>query len=306
MRIQVYSSGLGPKVFMKRLLKYMVKHYDDVEIVNSKPDIYLSAVWAGESTRCKRIHRVDGVYFDKLRGNLKALNKRIIGSIKKANGVVFQSSYARKMTKGILKVKAKDHVIIPNGIDKSVFDGIETDKLGYDKMFIACAKWRPLKRPRSIARGFLEAAVPGSVLVIIGDISSKDKVKSKNIKYTGSLKTNEMYRYYKSADAVIHISRLDACPNVVVESLVAGTPVICNNVGGTPELVRDDGIHLEIDPPLKYKPFSMKHPDSVSPKIIAAGIHQCLSVTWDIDRPDLDMSYCADKYYKYFQKVLIC
>ena len=141
---------------------------------------------------------------------------------------------------------------------------------------------------------------------MIGPIDKHDQIKGKNIKYIGSVKTHQTYQYYKSADAIIHISRLDACPNVVVEGLSAGTPIICNNVGGTPELVGNDGIILNIDPPLKYKRFTMKPPDKVKSKIIAQGIWDCIEKEWSIKRSDLDMEYCADKYYKYFQKILIC
>ncbi len=304
MKIQISYSGIGPMVFMTRLAKYLSKHYD-VEIVKERPDIYFSSVWAGSSPKnCKRVHRVDGCYFDKSRPGIGAMNKRIISAIDRSDMTIFQSKYCKKLCRGILGTRPKKSETIHNGFDSSLYDGIEIDKMGYNKMFVACAKWRPLKRPRSIAKGFLKAEIPNSILIMIGDISRKDKIENDRIKYVGQIRAKHTYQYYKSCDAVVHISRLDACPNVVIEGLSAKKPIICNNVGGTPEIVKDDGIILEIDEPLKYKLFKMKKPDSVKSRIIANGLRRCVEKDWDIYRSDLEMYNCAKKYYECFKKVL--
>lgn len=306
MRVQLSYSGIGPRVFMTRLGRYLELHYD-VQIVKKKPDIYLSAVWGGDPPKgCRRVHRTDGCYFDKLKSGITGMNKRIAGAITKANGVVWQSRYCEKLCRSILGVKPKHYTTIFNGFDQSIYDEVEVmeDKFGYERMFVACAKWRPLKRPKSIIRGFLAADIPGAGLVMMGDMPKSYKVKDKRVKYVGALRSKETYTYYKSADALIHISRLDACPNTVIEALSIGKPIICNNVGGTPEIVKSDGIVLDIDPPLKYKIFKMKKVDHVDPNIIAEGFRKCAATEWNISRPDLDMSRCAEEYYQFFKKLL--
>ena len=77
--------------------------------------------------------------------------------------------------------------------------------------------------------------------------------------------------------------------------------MLCNNVGGTPEIVKDSGVVIDIDPPLKYKMFSMGKVDKVKSHTVAMGIIKLLDQTWDIQRPDLEMSVCAQQYYNYFQ-----
>lgn len=306
MKIQTYTSGIGSQTFVSRLMFFLTSHYD-VKQVKDKPDIYFSSVWKGKpTTGCKRVHRVDGVYFNKLQKNRQSMNHMISRAINMADGVVYQSKYSRKSCYGILKVQHKNGIIIHNGFDGSVFKNIQVNKLGYQKMLLACAKWRSLKRPLSIARGFLESALANTVLVMVGDIDKHNRIKHPHIKYIGALPLKHVYQYYVSCDAVIHISRLDACPNVVVEALTAGKPVLCNNVGGTPEIVKDSGIILDIDPPFKYKAFSMKNPDNIDPRIIASGVHAILSKNWNIKRDDLSMEYCANKYYQFFKQVLEC
>ena len=44
---------------------------------------------------------------------------------------------------------------------------------------------------------------------------------------------------------MLHPSWLDPCPNVVVEGLASGLPVVCASTGGTPELVKDGGIIID-------------------------------------------------------------
>jgi len=308
MKIRMYYSGIGPSSFLKRLRHYLVEKYavkiaDDKEVA----DICLTVPWAGRRPNARAvIVRVDGVYLDPRLHSASSMNRAIQSRVRKSTAVIYQSIYSQKSVELYLRTKAKKSIVIYNGFDRSVYKGIPVNKLGYSKMIVGCALWRPIKRPLSIARGFLKADLPNTVLVMIGAIERKHMVRDPRIKYLGKTKPDQIYQYYKSADALIHISRLDACPNSVVEALSAGVPVVCNNVSGTPEIVRNDGIVLNIDPPLTYSKISLKKPDKVKSSIVAEGIRKCLDRQWKIDRPDLDMSVCAERYYSYFCQILKC
>lgn len=305
MKIQFnYSKAGGPGVFMKRLKEYLCENCG-VNEVKKSPQLYLSAVWLGNPPpKTKIIHRVDNVYFDELNPQRKKSNQKIKRALQIADGVVFQSVFSKNICKGILGVEPKRYKIIYNAIDQKQYINCEPIQHSYDYLFIACAKWRPLKRPKSIAYGFLEASLPNSALYVIGSIGTNEKVRDSKIKYLGEMNPKLVMRYYRSSTALIHLARLDACPNTVVESLSVGKPVICNNSGGTPELVKDDGIILNIDPPDNFKTFAMKHVDSVNKNIIAEGIHQCINKQWNINRPEFDMSYCSSQYYQFCREVL--
>ncbi|MHB9066652.1 MAG: glycosyltransferase, partial [Pirellulaceae bacterium] len=54
--------------------------------------------------------------------------------------------------------------------------------------------------------------------------------------------------YYQAADVSVLASWREGCPNVVLESLACGTPVVATNVGSVPFMI-DDGLNGRIVPP---------------------------------------------------------
>jgi len=87
--------------------------------------------------------------------------------------------------------------------------------------------------------------LPDVELVIVGDGPQRLRLEaaarrygvSQRVRWTGTLPQLELARYYSAADATVLASRLEGMPNVVLESLACGTPVIATAVGGIPEIV---------------------------------------------------------------------
>lgn len=76
-------------------------------------------------------------------------------------------------------------------------------------------------------------------LFIIG-YSQGLAINNSTIIYLGTASDNEILSdYYSLADAVIISSREDNLPNVMLESLACGTPVLSFDVGGMAEIVQD-------------------------------------------------------------------
>jgi glycosyltransferase involved in cell wall biosynthesis len=67
---------------------------------------------------------------------------------------------------------------------------------------------------------------------------------SGRVRFVGSLSQQDLRRYYCAADALVLASSREGWPNVLLEAMACGTPVIATDVGGVPEIVTsmDSGI----------------------------------------------------------------
>ena len=59
------------------------------------------------------------------------------------------------------------------------------------------------------------------------------------VTFVGNISQSQLREYYCAADALILMSAREGMPNVLLESMACGTPVIASNVGGVPEIVHD-------------------------------------------------------------------
>lgn len=59
------------------------------------------------------------------------------------------------------------------------------------------------------------------------------------VTFAGGVPPERMADMYRSAFALVLASRIEGMPNVVLESLACGTPVIATAVGGIPEVIRE-------------------------------------------------------------------
>ncbi len=73
------------------------------------------------------------------------------------------------------------------------------------------------------------------------------------VRFTGALPPNRVIEYYGKADVFVmpscvrHNDR-DGMPNVLLEAMASGLPVVATRVSGIPELVRDGETGLLVDP----------------------------------------------------------
>lgn len=59
------------------------------------------------------------------------------------------------------------------------------------------------------------------------------------INFTGPLPHDEVLEHFRASDILVISSRLESMPNTLLEAFAHGLPVVCAEVGGIPELVRD-------------------------------------------------------------------
>jgi glycosyltransferase involved in cell wall biosynthesis len=75
-------------------------------------------------------------------------------------------------------------------------------------------------------------------LIIAGEQGKQTVPDDPRIQFTGHIREqNTMSELLGAADALVHTSREDNFPNIILESFFCGTPVLATPAGGVPEMI---------------------------------------------------------------------
>lgn len=167
-----------------------------------------------------------------------------------ATHVVFASSFVRDSFENLAGPLGEHAVILPQGVYQSL-DPIPGARervrrelgLPEDALVVLNAGFGDLRKGFDLflqLTRLLAARDPRFYCVWVGDISSDLEVWLRRDREEGALKrhfrqvpfTDEVARYYHSADVFALTSREDPFPSVVMESLATGTPVVAFEGGG--------------------------------------------------------------------------
>ncbi len=305
------KSGKG--FFCQRLAKAVVAlGVQNVSSPEEKHDVSLHNVKLRNAKSRVKVLRLDGVYHD-IKMAYQSRNREIAKNLNRANAVVYQSAYAKSLCNKYLGSPKKPHAVIHNGADPAAFQ-VQPAESDFKHNFLAASRWRPHKRLPDIVQSFLEAEIEDSCLFVAGDLKKSGVSKSSqakmfshsNVKYLGVLAQPELMRYLRLVNATIHLCWFDACPNSVVESLCAGVPVICNNTGGTPELVTASGGNYvcDVDKPYNLKPVDLYHPPRINRDLIAQAMRRSISEKVEVNSEPFDICNVAKQYIAFFERLL--
>jgi len=157
-----------------------------------------------------------------------------------------------KAERSILAPAFEEATVIPNGVDLTAFspgDRLEARVAlglrleGTISLVVGNGFESNLWRDAATLRAALESEQTDvSTLVVLGDDRPGARWGSTDVVYTGRIDDPEtVVRWYRAADLLVHPSRADTFPNVVLEALACGLPVVATAVGGIPEQVNDFG-----------------------------------------------------------------
>lgn len=89
------------------------------------------------------------------------------------------------------------------------------------------------------------ARIPDVQLVIIGEGPDRARLQAladesgldSRVRFAGNMAQSELRNYYGAADVLVLASEREGWPNVLLEAMACGTPVVAAQTGGTPEIV---------------------------------------------------------------------
>ena len=186
--------------------------------------------------------------------------------------------------------------IIQNGIKlekiKNIHPEIAKIRNKFNKIFICSANWHRQKRLKENISFFKKNSTKEDALFILGD-NPDDIIYEENIFYLGSQPHDICLQFYSISDWFIHLAWLDHCPNVVVEAISQGCPVICTDSGGTHEIVKNNGIVIPENKKYKYELLDYDNPFEIK-------IEKINLKNIDINCDYLDIDNISKKYIEVF------
>jgi teichuronic acid biosynthesis glycosyltransferase TuaC len=189
--------------------------------------------------------------------------KYILAAIEQRCAVISRSAALRLLLEQAGADADKIHPIY-NGVDQSIFyprdRALCRTSLGLDHdetIFVFVGNFLPVKNPEFLLRAFSStASTKKSVLVMIGRGPMRPGLEklcvrlgiAERVKFTGSLSSQEVSTWMGAADCLCLCSHNEGLPNVIMEAMATGLPVISTDVGGIGELLGTDNRGVLIEP----------------------------------------------------------
>ena len=244
---------------------------------------------------------------DRFKSVYKLLGLAIKKIWKKSDARVANSEGLRKLAYDFYD--KEEFKVIPNGVDTEMFrpDDMRVSGSVYKILFVS----RLIERkglqfviPQIAGlRDELEAKGKGIRLTIVGDGPYREKLETiakENdvwdvIDFVGQKDKDQIVSFYQDADVFILPSKKEGMPNVVLEAMSCGLPIVMTPCQGSDELIKDNGFVCapeEFGEKLRILAFDDAKRRVMS---LASGSRVRSEFTWDVT---------TDKYLDLMKKVI--
>jgi glycosyltransferase involved in cell wall biosynthesis len=173
--------------------------------------------------------------------------KMILWAARRAAALVTVSS-ALKSALMQLGIDGGKITVLRNGVDTNLFvpadRASQRARLGLTgTALLMVGNLVPLKGHDLVLRAL--AHFPEVCLLIIGEGGEERKLKmlaaelhiQDRVRFMGAMPQQQLPAHYAAADALVLASSREGWPNVLLEAMACGTPVVAAEVGGIPEIV---------------------------------------------------------------------
>jgi len=181
-------------------------------------------------------------------------------------------------------VPAEKIAVIPNGVETERFRpcdaGQARESLGLARegRFITCVS--RLSREKgldTLISAFAQLPQGDARLLLVGDGGERGALETQaaklgvreRVEFAGDRPHAEVPTWLAASDVVALPSRMEGCPNIVLEAMASGRPVVASRVGGVPELLTSEALGFMVEPD--------------RPETLALALGRALDTAWDTD-----------------------
>jgi glycosyltransferase involved in cell wall biosynthesis len=273
-----YSAMMFASIMLHSGLWLMRKKPKKIFASWAFPDA-VAASWISKLFNCDFYFKVHGSDIN-LHGKVPARAKQIVNASKRALGILSVSQALANEMIAMGVNKEKIHVIY-NGVDHQKFQiqhAISKEK--NDDYILYVGNLKKEKGVIELLKGFAAISEKHPTLKLLyagpghlrSEISSQAQYLaiSDKVVLLGSVDHSQLPKLISQARVLALPSYNEGVPNVVLEAMACGIPVLVSNVGGIPEVV---------DEKICGKIISAK-----SDLAVASGLAYILSKTWDKEK----------------------
>ncbi len=183
----------------------------------------------------------------------------------RANAVITVSQALKNVTSG-LGVPAEKVTVIPNGVDSEKFfpmakkDTREQVGLPIErKIILSVGHLTPNKGFDLLIKAMKKLTekshdIPPLLVIVGGGVYAKvleSLIESlqlqSSVQLVGSVPHSQLLWYYNAADLVCLMSEKEGWPNVILEALACGRPILASRAGGIPEILTSPNVGCVIE-----------------------------------------------------------
>ena len=184
-----------------------------------------------------------------------SVNASIAQALEISPMVIYQSQWAKEQLDQHLYTRKSDFEVIYNGIDLRRFHAVQSTSTSLPTLgTVGVMRYR--YRLQTFFEMSRKLEIPHRLL-IVGSLDNEcsqvlkdyqnDPLVGPRITYQPHVPAEELPSLYQKMTVLIHPVSGDACPNVVIEALACGVPVVAPDSGGTAEIIGPGGVIFSSD-----------------------------------------------------------
>lgn len=235
-----------------------------------------------------------------IRFKLWLLRYVFLKSYKMSDKVVFISEHSKSVVKEYLPNIDEKSIVIPHGLNKQFLNSKEKYQLPKDlkvnNFYLYVSILDVYKAQKDIIQAWKILQEKGFKypLVLVGPKYNqygeevlqmiKDEDLEKNVIYLGKVDYEKLPGLYKSARVLIFGSSCECCPNILLEKLSAGRPVLCSDIEPMPEFAQDAALYFN---PYKTqmlvdRVLELENSEEKMENLSQKAYKQALKYNWDL------------------------
>jgi len=182
--------------------------------------------------------------------------------IKNAGAVI---TLTEDMKKEMTKIYKRDISVIPNGLDIKKFNNLSKENIrrvmnisNDEKIIIFVGRLHPVKGVEYLieAMEHIRQNDVKTKLIIVGDGTERERLEklvkkfdlTKNVLFVGRISNEDIPKYMTLSDVLVLPSLKEGFPNILLEAMASGLPVIATNIGGISEIIKNGENGFLVEP----------------------------------------------------------